>query len=489
MFAGNSFALFALLLFPVIGLALFYRTNTATATSVVLLAGAMFLPVGAGFDLPAGLILDKESVPRLVALLGCMLVARRRLAAARPGRGLDALALLYIAASLATVLTNTDPIVAGAIFVPGLGMADFVAAATSTLINWWVPFFLGRALITNGRDLTRVLRAFAVAGLVYFVLILVEVRFSPQLHRWFYGVHPGPEAGFAMTVRWGGYRPMLFMWSGLSVALFSFACVSIAATLTKVRLRVLRLPGAAVTAALAAGLVLCKSLAAIIYGAICLPLSIFASVRAQSTAALVVAVLVFTYPAARAAGVVPESLLLELASAVSEDREGSLAMRLREEGAVLARAQERLAFGWGGWARSWVWDPETGTAGSTLDGLWILIFGSAGAVGYCAVFGLLTWPVILAWRPIRRIRSARDCRLLAGVSLCVAFIAADQIPNATISGYSIFLAGALAGATQGCLADDRRATRRARLAAVRSSPEAEPVDAESGAPIGRVPAF
>src|SRR5204863_66271 len=60
---------------------------------------------------------------------------------------------------------------------------------------------------------------FAVGGLIYSVLILWEVRMSPQLHATVYGASPR-QADFAQAIRWGGYRPIVFMPHGLAVALF-----------------------------------------------------------------------------------------------------------------------------------------------------------------------------------------------------------------------------------------------------------------------------
>ena len=58
----------------------------------------------------------------------------------------------------------------------------------------------------------------AGAALVYVPLCLWEIRMSPQLHRQLYGFHTFENFGFA--VRWGGYRPTVFMQFGLMVGTF-----------------------------------------------------------------------------------------------------------------------------------------------------------------------------------------------------------------------------------------------------------------------------
>ena len=55
------------------------------------------------------------------------------------------------------------------------------------------------------------------AGLVYVPFCLFEVKQSPQLHVIVYGYMPHD---FGQQVRFGGYRPMVFLGHGLLVAFF-----------------------------------------------------------------------------------------------------------------------------------------------------------------------------------------------------------------------------------------------------------------------------
>src|SRR5439155_21163091 len=56
-----------------------------------------------------------------------------------------------------------------------------------------------------------------IGGLVYVPLCWFEVRMSPQLHVWVYGVR---HHAFVQQMRDGGYRPMVFMQHGLMVAMW-----------------------------------------------------------------------------------------------------------------------------------------------------------------------------------------------------------------------------------------------------------------------------
>ena len=99
--------------------------------------------------------------------------------------------------------------------------------------------------------------------------MLFEIRMSPQLHRWFYGYH---ASRFIPEVRYGGFRPSVFIETRLGVAFFLMTANLAATALWRTRTRVRRLPPAGVMAYLSVILVLCKSLAALAYGAVLMPL-------------------------------------------------------------------------------------------------------------------------------------------------------------------------------------------------------------------------
>lgn len=57
-------------------------------------------------------------------------------------------------------------------------------------------------------------RFLVIAGLIYTVPMLYEIRMSPQLHTIFYGYFPH---SFGQQARGGGFRPVVFMGHGLLV--------------------------------------------------------------------------------------------------------------------------------------------------------------------------------------------------------------------------------------------------------------------------------
>src|SRR5262249_37897180 len=154
----------------------------------------------------------------------------------------------------------------------------------------------------SARDNENIFRVLVIAGLVYSLPMLFEVRMSPQLHHWVYGYYP---SDFNQYMRDGGFRPMVFMNHPLAAAFFLMTSVVAAAVMWRTKVVVGRLPPGGVTAYLIGILVLCKSLAALIYGAISVPLVRFAKPRTQLQVALILVTIALFYPMFRIADLVP----------------------------------------------------------------------------------------------------------------------------------------------------------------------------------------
>jgi hypothetical protein len=84
--------------------------------------------------------------------------------------------------------------------------------------------------------------------------------------------------------------------------------------------------------------------------------------------AVVMAVLVMGYPLLRIADLVSWDPVVEIAAGIDEERARSLGGRFEAEGELLDKARERFVFGWGGYSRNWVFDPETGERDVIPDG-------------------------------------------------------------------------------------------------------------------------
>jgi hypothetical protein len=234
--------------------------------------------------------------------------------------------------------------------------------------------------------------------------------------------------------------------NGLNLAVFMATALLSAIALARARLP-LRTPLVPISSRLASiyllvVLIACKSLGAIL---LALPLALalaFLRVRALTVLAVALAGLVLAYPLLRAHDLIPVDDLLSLFQGLSEQRAHSLGGRFESEALMLAKARERLLFGWGGHQRFWVFDDDTGRELMAPDGFWIVTLGSWGFVGFVATFGIFTLPVFLAANRLAAI-PANARILLLGLMLSVVLLTFDYLPNGFWGVVHPYLAGAL----------------------------------------------
>jgi hypothetical protein len=386
-------------------------------------------------------------------------VARSRL---QIWRGFDLagiLILMYLVGPFITAELNGDPIVlASGKALPAETHYDALSAMVGQFL-FLLPFFLGRQLLRTPAENEEILRVLVFAGLAYSLLMLFELRMSPQLHNWVYGYHPHE---FVQQVREGGYRPVVFLGHGLIVAFFIMTTAVAAAAFWRTGTRLTRLPGAAVTAYLGALLVLCKSLGSILYGALLVPLVRFSNPRPQFRIAMVLVTIALLYPMLRAADLFPARFMLSTMEVISGDRAGSLQFRFDQEEELLQHASRRPLFGWGRWGRSRVYD-DYGNDKSVTDGRWIITVGQFGLFGFVAEFGLLALSVFRAASALRYAESESDGIYLSALGLIVAISVVDLLPNAFLSPWTWLLAGALMGRAEMLHALARQRKRGLRL--------------------------
>ncbi len=427
----------------------FRSRPTLTASLWVFFGSVLFAPEHAYFKLPALPPFTKQTIPLVCVLVAVWFRSPEVVRAARPFRGLDLLALLPVATALATAATNTDPLQFGVVsrtFCQAMSITDGIALGLTFAFNIWLPFFIGRMLIRSGRDLRTLLTTLATFGVVYTPFMLYEMRFSPQLHRMLYGYMAHPD--FLQTVRWGGYRPMVFMEHGLAVALFAFVAWSAALVMTRDgAVKITWWRARWVTFGLAAMVVFSKSTGVIGYMLICLIPLYRLKPRALLRFAAAGSTLVMLYPALRATDLFPTMELYDFfAQNVSQDRADSLLFRFTNEDMLLDRARERVLWGWGYFGRNLVYERMTGEMISVTDGYWIIIFGMSGAVAFVAAFGTLLTPVYSALGRLKKLPQ-RDHLLTASLALIVSVVVIDLVPNGLYSVYPYFLSGALWGYT------------------------------------------
>ncbi|WP_210528113.1 hypothetical protein [Rubellimicrobium arenae] len=431
----NAFAYLALLVWPVASFAMFRFMGPRHGLLACIIGGYLLLPpLPTSFELPALPSLNKHTIPAFSALVICLalfLPVKDLLPRGPMARVLLGACFL---SSLVTLVLNMDPLLWGSFWVTGMRIPE-VVPNTLALLAELLPFLLGRALLKGEAGLREFLWAIAIATFAYSFPMLVEVRLSPQINTWVYGFF---QHDFGQMMRGSGFRPIVFLYHGLWVAFLTATAILAAATIVRSGSRKAVFALFLVVWLLAV-LVLCKSMASLIYALLGLPVILLFSPRMQINLAAIIAVLLLFYPALRYSGVIPTDYMVQTAERVSADRAQSLEFRFDNEDSLLARAMERPLFGWGGWGRNQIREADSGRITSVTDGLWVILIGVNGIVGYIAKMGLLCLPILLTWR--RRKQSVPP--LAAGGMLILAINLVDMIPNATLTPLTWLAAGAL----------------------------------------------
>ena len=256
----NSLAYLALVVWPAVAVFLFRRLPYERALVWAILAPYLLLPPVANFDFPLVPPLDKASIPNLAAFAATVFVLGRRVPILPGSASVKLLLAVFVAGPVATVLTNQNPIVIGQVFVPGLPLTDALAEVVKQSIVL-LPFFLARRFLATEAAQRELLLALALAGLAYSVPMLLEVRLSPQINVWVWGFFPH---AFDQQIRFGGFRPVVFLQHGIWVAFFALMALMAAAALWRAAEPERRTPWLLATGYLSGVLVLCKTVGALV---------------------------------------------------------------------------------------------------------------------------------------------------------------------------------------------------------------------------------
>lgn len=487
---GNIIALIALLGWPVV-IVVFFRVMPMTRALIWSILGAyMLLPQVSAINLPLIPDLNKESIPNLMAFAVCVSYWGRLPRVLPDGWVGRLLLVMFMISPAVTVLTNLDPVQFGidqfgsfrlvdpnaleTWGLPGLRIYDS-GSALAQQVFFALPFFLARETLRTEEGLREILLALVIAGAIYALPMLYEVRMSPQLHIRLYGFF---QHDFAQAIRQGGFRPFVFMPHGLWVAFFAFMVTMAAAA----RARAAK-PGDTGRKLLMVpfGLflvVLCKSMGPLAYTLIFVPVVLMLRPRAHLLIASVIVFGVISYPLSRGAGLIPTQAILDQVGEISEDRRQSLEFRFTNEQRIIDHVRDRPLFGWGGWGRFAVYDNATGESQTIVDGQWIITIGHYGWLGYLALFGLLALPILsLFWQSLRRGAAAVPVEASA-LALVLAVNMLDLLPNATLIPFTWLIAGALLGFAE----DMKRATDATRRAQIRQAHNGIVLGLDPGAP-------
>ena len=415
----------------------FKRYPPGKAALYSLLMGMLFLPEQVNFKLPLLPEFTKYRVENF-AILFCILT---RSYLPKVERWWYVVVALSFVGSLATYRTNMETITSNAVTMVGLNFKDGMYLWMAELTTYMAAAYIGMRCFQAERDVTLWIRGLTGIGLFYAVLCLIEVRLSPQIHTWVYG-YPATQ-DFGQAVRWGGYRPIVFLAHGLATSLFQLAPVMTAAVLARFHQRIWKLSGNQAMWFLLVVVILCRSTGTWFYMAFGWPMARWASPKAMHRLALTIAVLVCLYPWLRATQQFPVEWILEQAGKLSADRMQSLQFRFDNEDLLIAHAMDKPWFGWStSYGRNMLFD-EYGKLATITDGGWIIALGNGGLLGLTTYLSVPVISIFLTARRAKRIRDPKYRVMIGALNLYLAIMWLDILPNGTFTLLPFFLGGAL----------------------------------------------
>ncbi|WP_019505645.1 hypothetical protein [Pleurocapsa sp. PCC 7319] len=371
---------------------LFHRFSSQKAVVISFIGGALFLPQLVEFPLP--LIPDYTTLSAACysVLLATCLCDRQRLRLYKFG-WLDLPMIVWCLCPFASSITN------------GLGIYDGLSASLGTLVIYGVPYFLGRIYLNNLTGMRQLVIGIFLGGLIYVPLCLLEVAISPQLHNIIYGYHGIEE--FTQSIRYGGFRPNVFMEHGLSVGMWMMAATLIGIWLWQAN--IIKKTGgfnyvfhiAWCVLVLLITFLLVKSTGAYLYLLLGVVILFVAKWFRTAIPLLVLIVMISSYIFLGATGALTgersDRVVSIAGNIVGPNRAQSLEFRLDNEEVLGEKARQKMIFGWGGWDRNRVFEFNyQGELKDTTitDSLWILAFGINGSVGLIAIFSSSLLPAL-----------------------------------------------------------------------------------------------
>jgi len=411
----------------------------------------MFLPVKTKIDLSMIPAMGKHSIPVVAALIGCWLIKNQRVSYIKELGKIKYLVILLVLTPFITAALNSDTIIIGDRYLKGLTYYDGLSATINQFLLI-TPFFIGRQFFKTYEHQLLMFKVLIILGGGYSLLMLFEVRMSPQLHTWIYGYFPH---SFGQQIRFGGFRPVVFMGHGLLVSFFAAVALLSAVALWKSKVKIRNFSPAIVSYYLLVVLVLCKSIASLFYGVFAFVAIKNIKPTLQHKIAIALVCLAMLYPTLSIIKIFPHQALVNVAESIDASRAQSLQFRFDNEDKLLSHGRERFFFGWGGWGRNRVFNEETGRDESVTDGRWIITFGQFGILGFIAEFGLLAITVFRAQKAAKYLESKPEQILLAAHALLVGIIMVDQLPNASLAPWLWLLAGILLGRAEHIITQNR----------------------------------
>ena len=437
-------------------LLMFALMRPRRAVILAFVAGYLLLP-DFNFTLHTLPDINKVSLSALGVVLGSFLFDGGRLLAVKP-RMIDLAWLTLICVPMATSLSN------------GLGIMDGFSSSLNLLFRWGVAYWVGRAYFTDWESVRELAMGIVLGGLLYVPLCWWEIRMSPQLHGYLYGLTFTSFRAdtYLFGVQLFGFRPNVFLQDGLTVTMYMGVSAVLAywAWMTASPRRLLGMPMGMIAIVLIITAFFCKAVGGIVLmtlGITLLSLTRWPKTRMPILILMLAAPAYITF---RSAGDFSGDALVQAATVLSPARADSLKFRIKNENMLTQKALQQPLLGWGGWSRSHVYDLEDHDI-SIVDGLWILLLGEAGILGLGAFTFMVIGSAMLLWRRIpTKFWTDPACSAAVALAVVITLYMIDSLFNATFNPVASLAIGAVASI--GAVAKtvfSRRPTRAASLTA------------------------
>jgi len=393
--------------------------------------GWLFLPP-AGYEIPGFPDYTKVTATTFGVLLAIILFDWQQLLSIRC-RLFDMPMICWCLCPFASSISN------------GLGVYDGLSAIFEQTSKWGLPYLIGRVYLRNLNDFREVAIILFLGGLVYTPFCLWEIRMSPQLGRYLYGIGGVGIEYFNEFGKWGS-RPRVFMGNALIVGTFMTAASLMGIWLWKTRCltSLWGLSAASLTLLLLITTLLCKNLGALALLALGTA-ALFSTKRLHSSVVIYLLILASPlYMSLRITGKWSATPLVNTAAIIHEQRASSLQFRLNNEDLLAAKALQRPVFGWGRWGRARVYR-EDGKDISVTDGLWVIALGNTGVVGLVTLtMAMLLPPVMFLRRYPARTWVHPAIAPAAALAVLVTLYMIDNLFNDMLNPIYVVTAGGLA---------------------------------------------
>jgi len=325
-----------------------------------------------------------------------------------------------------------------------LGLWDGLSSSINTFLIWGVPYYLGRRYFRSIADLEFILLGVAAAVVAYLPFIWFEVIMSPRLHQIVYGYN---QADWVEHIRYGGWRPKVFMQHGLMLAFFvSISVLAVSALRDRgIRTKIAGTRLSVIEKILMVTVVACKSG----NGFVILVMTILARVMKKAgigrVLLLSLVLLIPSYLTARIGGYWDGTDLVKTVESVSDaQRAGSLRARMVQEDIFLHKAEQKWLFGWGGWARAFPVNEYGIRETRGVDSLWIIVYSQNGLIALVSLYWVfLAAPFVVATRARTLALESRERSFVYMVSFIPIFFMVDCLVNAMVSPLYPMVAGSL----------------------------------------------